>query len=312
MNNSGWGVLPLSEETQNRAAVSQTGYAVSSQESETRRKKKESSALDSIPGRVVIFLISITVFIVIWQVLATVLNDTVILATPLAVVESLASLLAGNVPTGATGIGTIYQGIGSTVELIGVGYIISLVGIPIGIVMGRWRAAESIIDPWINALWAIPMVALTPLIYPLTGGSFSAAILVVVLISVFTIIVNTYMGVKYTSNTLAEVGKTFNASESQFMLKVVLPASLPEIVAGMRLGLGRAVLGAVVAEVLVTFSSLGQAMLAFQDLINTPASMAVVFVIAVIGILALQTPKLIEHYAFKWKETERMQRGFSR
>lgn len=268
--------------------------------------------METLPGKIVIFLISISVFVVIWQVLASVLNDSVILSPPLAVLRSLASLLSGNVPVGATGIGNLYSQIWTTIELIGVGYIISLVGIPIGIVMGRWRSAESIIDPWINALWAIPMVALTPLIYPLTGGTFSAAILVVVLISVFTIIVNTYTGVKYTSNSLAEVGKTFNASEFQFMTKIVLPASLPEIVAGMRLGLGRAVLGAVVAEVLVTFSSLGQAMIAFQDLINTPAMMSIVFIVAVIGIVALQTPKLIEHYAFKWKETERMQRGFSR
>ncbi|MDG6999232.1 MAG: ABC transporter permease [Nitrososphaerota archaeon] len=302
----------MSEDASRRAAVSETGYAVSSQASETKRKRRESSTMNSLPGKIVIFLISITVFVVIWQVLATVLNDQVILAPPLLVVQTLASLLAGNVPFGAEGIGNIYSQIGTTVELIVIGYLISLVGIPIGIVMGRWRSAEGIIDPWINALWAIPMVALTPLIYPLTGGTFSAAILVVVLISIFTIIVNTYSGVKYTSNSLAEVGKTYNASEFQFMTKIVLPASLPEIVAGMRLGLGRAVLGAVVAEVLVTFSSLGQAMIAFQDLINTPAMMSIVFIVAIIGIVALQTPKLIEHYAFKWKETERMQRGFSR
>ena len=301
----------MSEETSHRATVSETGYAVSSQYAETKRKKREST-MDSLPGKLVIFLISISVFVVIWQVLASVLNDSVILAPPLAVLQSLGSLLAGNVPVGATGIGNLYSQIGTTIELIAVGYLISLVGIPIGIVMGRWKSAESIIDPWINALWAIPMVALTPLIYPLTGGTFSAAILVVVLISIFTIIVNTYSGVKYTSNSLAEVGKTFNASEFQFMTKIVLPASLPEIVAGMRLGLGRAVLGAVVAEILVTFSSLGQAMLAFQNLINTPAMMSIVFIVAIIGIVALQTPKLIEHYAFKWKETERMQRGFSR
>lgn len=298
------------EGPKSRATVSETGYATS-REGVTRRKK-DSPLLDSIPGRIVIFLISITVFVVIWQILSTVINNTVIMAPPLSVLRSLASLFAGVVPTGATGVGTIYQGIDTTVELLGVGYLISLVGIPIGIIMGRWKSAESIIDPWINALWAIPMVALTPLIYPLTGGTFSAGVLVVFLISVFTIIVNTYTGVKYTSNSLAEVAKTFNASEYQFMTKVVLPASLPEIVAGMRLGLGRAVLGAIVAEVLVMFSSLGSEMMSLQDLINTPGSEAVVFVIALIGIVALQAPKLIEHYAFKWKETERMQRGFSR
>jgi ABC-type nitrate/sulfonate/bicarbonate transport system permease component len=276
------------------------------------RRKRDVSLINTIPGRIGIFLVSLAVFVVIWQILATTLNNTLTLASPSEVLSALGSLFAGNVPLAATGVGNIYDGILTTIELIAVGYAISLVGIPIGIVMGRWRAAESIIDPWINALYAIPMIALTPLFYPLTGASFSAAILVVFLISVFTIMINTYSAVKYTSNTLAEVAKTFNASESQFLTKVVLPASLPEIVAGMRLGLGRAVLGAIVAEVLVMFSSLGNEMFTFQMILDTPRSMAIVFVIALIGIIALQAPRLIERYAFKWKETERLQRGFKR
>lgn len=279
---------------------------------QNEKRSWDSSMVGTIPGRIAILLASLALFVAIWQVLSMVVHNTIILASPVQVVTAMVSLFQGTVPVGATGIGSIYDGIWTTVELIAVGYAISLVGIPIGIVMGRWRAAESIIDPWINALYAIPMVALTPLIYPLTGGSFSAAILVVVLISVFTIIINTYSAVKYTTNTLAEVAKTFKASEFQFLTKVVLPASAPEIVAGMRLGLGRAVLGAVVAEVLVMFASLGQMMFTLQNLINTPASMAVVFVIALIGILALQSPRIIEHYAFKWKETERLQRGLKR
>ncbi len=285
--------------------------AVSSTTS-TSSRKREHSLLDSVPGRIGIVIVSLAVFVVIWQILAIVENDPVILSSPAQVVSSLVSLLSGYIPTGAQGVGSIYDQISLTLEMLAVGYVISLVGIPIGIVMGRWRAAEAIIDPWLNALYAIPMVALTPLMWPLTGGTFSAAILVVFLISVFTIMVNTYTAVKYTSNTLAEVAKTFNASEYQFLSKVILPASLPEIVAGMRLGLGRAVLGAVVAQVLVTFNGLGQAMMTYQMLINTSASMAIVFMIALIGILALQTPRLIEHYAFKWKETERLQRGFKR
>ena len=275
-------------------------------------RRRGTSLADSIPGRIGIVLASLAAFVVIWQILADTINNSLILSPPIQVLAALGSLLAGNVPVGAQGIGNIYHEIFVTVEMIGAGYLIALVGIPIGIVMGRWRTAEAIIDPWINALYAIPMVALTPLIYPLTGGTFSAAVLVVFLISVFTIMVNTYTSVKYTSNSLAEVGKTFNASEFQFLSKIVLPYSLPDIVAGMRLGLGRAVLGAIVAQVLVTYSDLGESLMAFQMLLNTPAMMAIVFLVAIIGILALQTPRLIEHYAFKWKETERIQRGFKR
>lgn len=279
----------------------------------TRTKRRLSfSFFGSIPGRISLIIISLAVFVGIWQILTNAVNDQVILAGPIPVITAFASLLSGNVPAAAAHSENLGSAMIETLEMIAVGYSISLVGIPIGIIMGRWRAAESIIDPWVNAVYAIPMVALTPLIYPLTGGTFSAAVLVVFLISVFTIIVNVYSGVKYTSNNLAEVGKTFGASEFQFLRKIILPASLPDIVAGMRLGLGRAVLGAFVAQVLVTYSGLGQIMMNYQNLINTPYMMATVFAVALIGIIALQSPRIIEHYFFKWKETERLERGFKR
>jgi ABC-type nitrate/sulfonate/bicarbonate transport system permease component len=276
------------------------------------RKRPTLSFFDSIPGRVSLVIISLFIFVGIWQALTYAVNDPVILSGPIPVLSAFISLLLGQIPPAAAHTENLQLAMIETGEMIAVGYAFSLLGIPIGIIMGRWRAAESIIDPWVNAVYAIPMVALTPLIYPLTGGTFSAAVLVVFLISVFTIIVNVYSGVKYTSNTLAEVGKTFGASEFQFLKKIVLPASLPDIVAGMRLGLGRAVLGAFVAQVLVTTSGLGQIMMDYQMLINTPFMMATVFAIALIGIVALQSPRIIEKYFFKWKETERIKRGFKR
>jgi ABC-type nitrate/sulfonate/bicarbonate transport system permease component len=278
----------------------------------TDAKKSRLAFLDSIPGRITLVIVSLGVFLALWQLLTNLVNDQMVLAGPIPVLSAFGSLLIGQVPPSAQHTQDITSAMIETFEMIGAGYGLSLLGVPVGIVMGRWKSAESIIDPWVNSIYAIPMVALTPLIYPLTGGTFLAAVLVVFLISVFTIVVNTYSGVKYTSAALAEVGKTFGASEFQFMTKIVLPASLPDIVAGMRLGLGRAVLGAFVAQVLVTYSGLGETMMAYQSLINTPFMMATIFAVAIIGIVALQTPRVIEHYFFRWKETERIQRGFKR
>jgi ABC-type nitrate/sulfonate/bicarbonate transport system permease component len=274
-----------------------------------RTRKRDLSFLDSIPSRIGIVIISGIVFVGLWEIFYLIVGNTLILASPASVAGSLGFLLSGGIPIGSAGLENVYSAVGNTALLIAVGYAISLVGIPIGIVMGRWRTAEIIIDPWINMIYSIPMVAVTPLIYPLLGATFQAAVLVVILISIFTIMINTYSGVKYTSNALAEVGKTFGATERQFLTKIIFPASLPDIVAGMRLGLGRAVLGAVVAQVLVTSRDLGQMLLAFQDLLDTPNTMAIIVLIALIGIAALQTPRIIEHYKFKWKETERIQRG---
>ncbi len=259
--------------------------------------------------KVALFVISFALFLGLWEAAALALGNPVILSEPMAVMAALAALLQNQIPLGAQGIENAYTAIGQTFEIIVAGFGLSLIGVPIGILMGRWKAAESIIDPWVNAIYAIPTVALIPVLYFAIGGSFAADVFIAFLLSVFTIIVNTYSGVKYVSNSLAEVGKTFGASESQFLTKIIFPASLPDIVAGMRLGMGRAVLGAVVAETLLSINSLGEMMMTFQMLLSTPYLMAVVFIIALIGIFVLQTPKILERRLFRWKESERLSRG---
>jgi NitT/TauT family transport system permease protein len=284
-----------------------------SQETTSAKPLKVSTPLKSqdvsLPIKVALFLVSFALFLGLWEVGALALGNPVILSEPIPVLAALAGLLQNQIPYGAQGLESAYSAIAETLEIIVAGFGLSLIGIPIGIVMGRWKAAESIIDPWVNAIYAIPTVALIPVLYFAIGGSFAADVFVAFLLSVFTLIVNTYSGVKYVSSSLAEVGKTYGASELQFLTKIIFPASLPDIVAGMRLGMGRAVLGAVVAETLLSINSLGEMMMTFQMLLNTPYLMAVVFIIALMGIFVLQTPKLLERRLFKWKEGERLSRG---
>jgi len=170
--------------------------------------------------------------------------------------------------------------------------------------MGRWKTAEIVIDPWLNAAYSIPIVILIPMLYFAIGADFFAEVFVTFLLTVFTVIVNTHNGVRYVSNSLAEVGKSFGASEAQFIAKIILPASLPDIIAGMRIGMGRAILGAVLAEALMSGNGLGGMMFTFQAVLNTPYMMAVVLLIALMGVVVLQFPKLLERRLSRWKETE--------
>ncbi|MGI0084894.1 MAG: ABC transporter permease [Nitrososphaerales archaeon] len=270
--------------------------------------KEKGARSESLPARVGFFFVSLGIFLGLWQLSAIIIDNPRTLAAPIPVFKAVAALLANQIPPGNPGLGTPYEAGIVTLEMIAAGFLFALVGIPIGIVMGRWKSAESIIDPWINALYSIPMVALIPVLYWLIGASFWADVFITWLVAVFVVIINTYQGVKYTSNALAEIGKTFGATEGQFLRKIVIPASLPDIVAGMRLGLGRAVLGAIVAQVLLSVNYFGNMMMDFQDVLQIPYMMAVVFFIAVIGIVCLQTPKLVERSLFKWKETERLSR----
>ena len=276
--------------------------------------------LQSLRVRVGLLLIGLVLFMVMWEAGVLLIHDQIILSDPVSLGGAIVALFQNHIPPRAGGVADIYSAIASTVELIIAGFALSLIGIPIGFAMGRWEAAESIIEPWINALYAIPMVALVPLVFFASGslipaglfqahGGFLPDVFVVFFMTVFTIIINTYHGVRYLSNALAEVGKSLGATEWQFTRYIILPASLPDIVAGMRLGLGRAVLGAIVAEALLSVNSLGFMMMSFQEILYTPGMMAVVLIIAVIGIAVLQTPKLIERRVFKWKKGERLARG---
>ncbi|MDG6995987.1 MAG: ABC transporter permease [Nitrososphaerota archaeon] len=263
----------------------------------------------SIQAKVIAILLSLFIFVGIWQLFADLIGNQVILAPPVTVLEALVLLFQGHVPSGAEGLGNLYTATARTIEIIIYGFALSLLGIPLGIVMGRWKSAEAIIDPWINALYVIPMIAFAPILYFIIGGTYFADVFVSFLLGFFTVVINVYSSVEYISNSIAEIGRTFGATEFQFLRKIVLPASLPDIVAGMRLGLGRCILGALVGEILLTRSDLGDMMIDFQSLLSTQYMMAVVFIVAIIGIVAQQFPKLLEKRLFKWKESERMSRG---
>jgi len=273
----------------------------------------KSSRTMSLSVRVGVFCASLGLFLVLWEVAALSAGNSLILVGPIPVLQALVALLQNHVPRGALGIQGADAAILQTLATIVFGFALACaVGIPVGLIMGRWKAAEELIDPWLSAAYSIPIVILIPMLYFAIGADFFAEVFVTFLITVSTIIVNTHHGVKYVSNALAEVGKSYGASESQFVAKIILPASVPDIISGMRIGMGRAILAAVLAEVLMSGNGLGGLMMTFQDVLNTPYMMAVVFLIALMGIAVLQLPKILERRLFRWKETESLSREMER
>ena len=270
----------------------------------------KSSRAMSFPKRFGIFCASVALFIALWEAAALIEGNSLILVGPAPVLQALAGLLQNHLPRGTFGLQSADAAILQTLATIVLGFALACaVGIPVGVVMGRWKTAEMVIDPWLSAAYSIPIVVLIPMLYFAIGADFFAEVFVTFLLTVFTIIVNTHNGVKYVSNALAEVGRSYGASEVQFIGKIVLPASMPDIVSGMRIGMGRAILAAVLAEVLMSGNGLGGMMMTFQDVLDTPYMMAAVFLIALMGVAVLQLPKFLERRLFKWKETESLSRG---
>lgn len=189
------------------------------------------------------------------------------------------------------------------------GFGISVVlGVGFGLVMGRSRIAEAILDPHMNALYATPQVALTPLFMMWFGLGFAVKAVIIFLFAFFPILINTAIGVRNVSGSTIEVGRAYMASERQILLKVVFPAALPFIMAGIRLAVGRAIVGMVVAELFTAITGLGAMLTLYGNLFETAKMFVVVIVLGLLGVVLIRATQALERRMARWKETERASR----
>jgi NitT/TauT family transport system permease protein len=166
-----------------------------------------------------------------------------------------------------------------------VGYILAIViGVPLGLVVGRFRVMEAAIGILVTAGYAMPLVALVPLLILWLGLGFKVKVAVVFLMALFPICINTWLGVAAVPKTLIEVGKSFVASDSVILRRIVLPATLPYIMAGIRLAVGRAVVGMVIAEFFTTISGLGAIIINSANNFDTATMFVPIIVLMLLAI----------------------------
>jgi len=130
-------------------------------------------------------------------------------------------------------------------------------GIAIGLLLARFRILDIGLTVYITFLYSIPSVALVPLIVLWAGYETTAKVIILFMFAFFPMVINTYQGVKSVDPKLLEVGRAFRCSERQLWGNIVLPASLPFIVTGIRLALGRGMIGMVLADLYTAISGIG-------------------------------------------------------
>ena len=154
--------------------------------------------------------------------------------------------------------GSIVHPLESSLIALSLGFLLALaLGIPIGIVMGRWRPVEYVLDPYVSFLYALPHVAFVPLMVVWFGFQLKFRLAYVLLSAIFPVIINTMTGVRNVDPELIAVGRSMCASEARQVRTIILPAASPYIVAGARQAFSSAWVGVVVAEVLATQDGLG-------------------------------------------------------
>ena len=166
-----------------------------------------------------------------------------------------------------------------------IGYLIaSVVGIGIGFGMASSARFKQAMQPWISGLYATPTIALAPLFILWLGIGIWSKVLVVIFLVLFPVTINTEAGLRTTSERLIEMLRSFGATPRQIFFKVSLPSALPFILAGLKLGIGRGLIGVVVAELFGSRAGLGRLISQSADAFNMPELFAGVVVLAVAGI----------------------------
>lgn len=182
-----------------------------------------------------------------------------------------------------------------------IGYVIaSILGIAIGLLMAESDRAKSILQPWISGIYATPTIALAPLFLLWLGIGIWSKVIVVITLVIFTVIINTEAGLRTTSPRLIEMLKSFGASRNQIFWKVSLPSAMPFVLAGLKLGIGRGLIGVVVAELFGSRAGLGQLISESADSFNMPNLFAAVVVLASAGIAMTAGFSWLERKLVPW------------
>lgn len=183
------------------------------------------------------------------------------------------------------------------------GYVFaSIAGILIGVALANSHVAKQMLQPWISGLYATPTIALAPLFILWMGVGIWSKVIMVVTLVIFPVIINTEAGLRTTSRELIEMVRCFGASKRQIFLKVALPSALPFIFAGLKLGIGRGLIGVVVAELFGSRAGIGQIISQAADAFNMPQLFAGVIILAVAGVGLTSAFGWLEGRLLHWRE----------
>ena len=237
-------------------------------------------------------LLSILSLAVLWEAVGRAMDSTLI--PPLTQIGAAWWKLLSS--------GKLLANLGMSLTTLAIGFCLAaFVGVVLGVLMGRFRAIEHFFDLYVNALMSAPTTAFVPVLILWFGLGMESRIAVVFLFAIFVIIINTMTGVKQVDSVLLEMARSFGAREREIFFKIMLPAALPAIMAGLRLGMGRAVKGMVTAEMLLTLTGIGAMIMQYGSSFATDSLFAVILTILLVALLAMKAVHWIDRRLTGWK-----------
>ena len=189
----------------------------------------------------------------------------------------------------------------SGIEFVGGYFLAAAVGIPFGILVGWYKRMSYVFDPFINAMNATPRVALLPLVIIWLGIGILSKVGIIFLGAVFSILINTRDGVKTTPANLLNAARSFGASEWMVFKTVVVPSTVPFILTGLRLAVGRALVGVLVGELYAATAGIGFMITVAGATFQTDKVFVGVGIFALSGMIGMELLTKIERRFDRWR-----------
>ncbi|MGZ8426938.1 MAG: ABC transporter permease [Candidatus Binatia bacterium] len=239
--------------------------------------------------------VSVTIFLVLWELVGNTfqLINPMFMSAPSLIWKAAFEMFAS---------GEIYNDLYiSGIELAG-GYLLSaVVAVPFGIAIGWYKKVAYIFDPFVNAMNATPRVALLPLVIIWLGIGILSKVGIIFLGAVFPILINARDGVKTTPVNLLTAARSFGASEWMLFKTVVLPSTVPFILTGLRLGLGRAIVGVMVGELYAATAGIGFMITVAGATFQTDKVFVGVLIFALTGMIGTELITRVEKRFNRWR-----------
>ena len=237
--------------------------------------------------------ISVLCGLLLWELASRLLvANALFLAAPSQIFAAIAALADS---------GELWRHMSISAVEFALGYTIaSLLGVVIGYAMAESATMKRVLQPWISGLYATPTIALAPLFILWLGIGIWSKVLVVIFLVLFPVSINTEAGLRTTSERLIEMLRSFGATSRQIFFKVSLPSAVPFILAGLKLGIGRGLIGVVVAELFGSRAGLGRLIAQSADAFNMPDLFAGVIVLAAAGIALTAGFSWLENRLVPW------------
>ena len=197
---------------------------------------------------IAIRFVSLAIVLAVWQIGGASINPA-LFTTPSAIATAAVDMIAS---------GELWSYLWPSLVVLAIGLTLAAtIGIAVGLLLARFWVLDAALNFYITFLYSIPSLALVPLIVLWAGIDTFAKVIILFLFAFFPMAINTYQGVKNVDPKLIEVGRAFRCSERQLWTNIVLPGALPFIVTGLRLAVGRGLIGMVFADLYTAISGIG-------------------------------------------------------